>query len=81
MEADKLRNDDVISLLPGQYTNISVLGILYELEYARLSHYTCIYIYIYTVKRFGCLQPYFGHLSCIPFVCVTCKVQCNLNGV
>ena len=30
---------------------------------------------IYTAKRFRLLQPYFGHLSCIPFVCVTCKVQ------
>ena len=26
------------------------------------------YIYICTVKRFGLLQPYFGHLSCTPFV-------------
>ena len=25
----------------------------------------------YTVKRFGLLQPYFGHLSCMPVVCVT----------
>ena len=28
-----------------------------------------------TVKRFGLLQPHFGHLSCIPFVCMTHKVQ------
>ena len=28
----------------------------------RLSH---------TVKTFGLLQPYFGHLSCMPVVCVT----------
>ena len=26
-------------------------------------------------KRFRLLQPYFGHLSCIPFVCVTRKVK------
>ena len=25
----------------------------------------------YTVKKFGLLQPYFGHLSCMPVVCVT----------
>ena len=25
----------------------------------------------YTVKTFGLLQPYFGHLSCMPVVCVT----------
>ena len=24
-----------------------------------------------TVKTFGLLQPYFGHLSCMPVVCVT----------
>ena len=30
---------------------------------------------LYTTKRFRLLQPYFGHLSYIPFVCVTCKVQ------
>ena len=32
------------------------------------------YIYkprYYTVKMFGLLQPYFGHLSCMPVVCVT----------
>ena len=28
-------------------------------------------IRLYTVKKFGLLQPYFGHLSCIPVVCVT----------
>ena len=25
----------------------------------------------YTVKTFWLLQPYFGHLSCMPDVCVT----------
>ena len=25
----------------------------------------------YTIKTFGLLQPYFGHLSCMPVVCVT----------
>ena len=28
-----------------------------------------------TLKRFGLLQPHFGHLSCIQFVCMTCKVK------
>ena len=27
---------------------------------------------IYTVKTLGLLQPYFGHLSCMPVVHVTC---------
>ena len=27
------------------------------------------------VNRFRLLQPYFGHLTCFPFVCVTRKVQ------
>ena len=27
-------------------------------------------VYYNTVKRFGLLQPYFGHLSCISFVCM-----------
>ena len=26
----------------------------------------------HTVKTFGLLQPYFGHLSCMPVVYVTC---------
>ena len=30
---------------------------------------------LYTVKNFRLLQPYLGHLSCIPFLCVTCTVQ------
>ena len=30
---------------------------------------------MYTVKRLWLLQPYFGYLSCIPFVYVTQKVQ------
>ena len=25
----------------------------------------------HTVKTFGLLQPYFGHLGCMPVVCVT----------
>ena len=25
------------------------------------------------------VQPYFGHLSCIPLVCMTCKVQYNFH--
>ena len=30
----------------------------------------------YTVKTFGLLQPYFGHLSCMPVVYVThCKTS------
>ena len=29
----------------------------------------------YTVKRLWLLQPYFGYLSCIPFVYVTHEVQ------
>ena len=28
-----------------------------------------------TAKRFRLLQTYFGHLSCIPFVCITREVQ------
>ena len=32
-----------------------------------------------TVKTFGLLQPYYGHLSCIPVVYVTSyKLQANL---
>ena len=35
------------------------------------------------MRRFRLLQPYFGHLSCTPFICMICKVQgvliCNLN--
>ena len=30
---------------------------------------------IYTVRRFRLLQPCCGHLSCIPFVCMTHEVQ------
>ena len=35
------------------------------------------------VKRFRLLQPYLGHLCCIPFVCMTREVQSayNLNRV
>ena len=33
-----------------------------------------------TVKGFGLLQPHFGHLSCIPFVCMTYKVQGMLSN-
>ena len=28
-------------------------------------------MHLYTVKTFWLLQPYFGHLSCMPDVCVT----------
>ena len=31
----------------------------------------CIY-YIYIVKTLGLLQPYFGRLTCMPVVYVTC---------
>ena len=30
------------------------------------------YLFHYTVKTYGLLQPYFGHLSCMPVVNVTC---------
>ena len=30
-----------------------------------------MHIICHTVKMFGLLQPYFGHLSCMPVVCVT----------
>ena len=29
----------------------------------------------HTARRFRLLQPYFGHLSCIPFVCMIYEVQ------
>ena len=32
-----------------------------------------------TAQRIRLLQPYFGHLSCIPFVCMTRKVQGMLS--
>ena len=32
-------------------------------------------VHTHTVKRFRLLQPYFGYLSCIPFVYVTHKFQ------
>ena len=31
-----------------------------------------IFNHLYTVKTLGLLQPYFGHLSCIPVAYVTC---------
>ena len=40
--------------------------------YMHSTHATHIYI---TVKRFRLHQPCFGHLSCIPSMCVTRKVQ------
>ena len=27
------------------------------------------------MERFRLLQPYFGHLSCPPFMCMKCEVQ------
>ena len=35
--------------------------------------------YTATVKRFWLLQLHFGHLICIPFVCMTHKVQGMLS--
>ena len=49
-----------------RYRSIQAFGI---------GRFHCTYVHTYTVKRFGLLQPHFGHLSCIPFVCMTSKVQ------
>ena len=41
----------------------------------------CCSLVLSTVRRFGLLQPYLGHPSRIPFVCITHKVQGMLDNL
>ena len=41
-----------------------------DIRYARM-HTKSPHVVPFTVKTFGLLQPYFGHLSCMSVVCLT----------